>query len=605
MQESPRLVGPRSGPAAFRRIGVAALVLAMGASIDAGGQNALDPPSLDEIIAASRHENPNVRLHAFDALADILEPNEKTLRALLPGFRDSALGAELCRRIQDRLRGYPAETVLMIANEFEREGGLGSPNETRTTVSLLVWLDPTRSEAGLLLPVVPFLEQVLAECRTHSRPAHSAARIFRLLEATETPLEGTVAPLEACLRSATDRRDRFALAQMLGTAAGAEYEPARSTRERFLRSQRLHELALEGGSLDEVRSLLQGDVDASSRSMKSAPEYSTACLWGTPLTAAVRNRNLPLVELLLEHGVDVEVSDDDHSPILLAVERGDLEIVNALLAHGARPNELSSRGENRLLAAAVRLGHDRIAAALRDAGASGAPDRMRARDALLVAACRGNEPAGDRGRMVPSPYEAAGAPVVDLGVLLERGADPNSTDTRGYTALMYAARLGLLENVRLLVAYGADPSRLQGDGGVRSMTALDMARVNRHEAVITFLGTRTTEQAETSDVRYHLDRRSAHRYFPLYRLEYRGVDPRFRTHRRRIEFQDRSGRTLHIVEDPKSFEVRELVEHRARANFEGPSPTGVYPPITGRFEVLRGDGSVEFRKTFPGPKTGD
>ncbi len=40
--------------------------------------------------------------------------------------------------------------------------------------------------------------------------------------------------------------------------------------------------------------------------------------------------------------------------------------------------------------------------------------------------------------------------------VLKRGVDVNATDPRGHTALMYAANLGLVENVKVLLARGAD-----------------------------------------------------------------------------------------------------------------------------------------------------
>ncbi len=53
-------------------------------------------------------------------------------------------------------------------------------------------------------------------------------------------------------------------------------------------------------------------------------------------------------------------------------------------------------------------------------------------------------------------------------ILLDSGADVNSTDAAGNTALHYAAAIGSLENVACLLEYGANPQLLnvQGEGSL-------------------------------------------------------------------------------------------------------------------------------------------
>jgi ankyrin repeat protein len=47
--------------------------------------------------------------------------------------------------------------------------------------------------------------------------------------------------------------------------------------------------------------------------------------------------------------------------------------------------------------------------------------------------------------------------------LLERGADPNARDRRGFTALHRAAEMGLLDIARMLLGRGASPD-LEAEG---------------------------------------------------------------------------------------------------------------------------------------------
>jgi ankyrin repeat protein len=47
----------------------------------------------------------------------------------------------------------------------------------------------------------------------------------------------------------------------------------------------------------------------------------------------------------------------------------------------------------------------------------------------------------------------------EISDVLDRGADVNAADPGGYTPLMYATNLGLVDNVKLLLQHGADATR--------------------------------------------------------------------------------------------------------------------------------------------------
>lgn len=61
-----------------------------------------------------------------------------------------------------------------------------------------------------------------------------------------------------------------------------------------------------------------------------------------------------------------------------------------------------------------------------------------------------------------------------LQALLAEGADPNSTDHLGYTALRHAADLGLDHNIEVLVSYKADPD-ICDRSGVTPLHSLAMS----------------------------------------------------------------------------------------------------------------------------------
>ncbi|HDS1196361.1 ankyrin repeat domain-containing protein [Stenotrophomonas maltophilia] len=64
----------------------------------------------------------------------------------------------------------------------------------------------------------------------------------------------------------------------------------------------------------------------------------------TPLTQAIKRKNLPVVQLFLDHGADPNLTDFEtsrvSSPLLLAARQGNQAICSALLKHGADPNSL-------------------------------------------------------------------------------------------------------------------------------------------------------------------------------------------------------------------------------------------------------------------------
>lgn len=71
---------------------------------------------------------------------------------------------------------------------------------------------------------------------------------------------------------------------------------------------------------------------------------------------------------------------------------------------------------------------------------------------------------------------AARGAVADVRDALAQGADVNSADARGRTALMLAAQRGDAPLVRLLLEAGADPLRVDRDG----LRALDLAQQAGH-----------------------------------------------------------------------------------------------------------------------------
>lgn len=175
-----------------------------------------------------------------------------------------------------------------------------------------------------------------------------------------------------------------------------------------------------------------------------------------------------------------------YTSLMIASASGNQDIVRTLLAHGADPN--LKRRERNALYFAVASDHKSIVQMLKNAGAEGDPKLMRLTSLLLRAACRGF--AMEPGEGYPFYPGCLGDPTIapKIREVILLGVDVNAANVEGYTALMYAANLGLIDNVNLLLELGADPLLKCKKGE----TALDLAeranssvnRIERQEVAI-------------------------------------------------------------------------------------------------------------------------
>ena len=256
-----------------------------------------------------------------------------------------------------------------------------------------------------------------------------------LLAAGASPSAGQPAPLVASI--AADDAD---LTRML-LEAGAPIAK-RSSDERTA----LHHAAARGGPA-LIDLLLAHQADANAHDAQQA----------TPLEVAARKGRTDVVALLARHS---DGPAREHA-LCLAVAAGDTDSSLALLDAGA-PAAASCQGEP-LLHAAARSGAADVVQRLLAAGAR--DDRFDGSDssALLLAAERGHADV--------------------IGALLVRGSKIDGRGADGRTALMRAAASGHLAAVRRLLDARADHRMRDPHGN----TALELARNAGHEDVATSL----------------------------------------------------------------------------------------------------------------------
>ena len=212
--------------------------------------------------------------------------------------------------------------------------------------------------------------------------------------------------------------------------------------------------AISDRNVAEVEALLHRGVD---------PDATERGFTGTH--AAAHRGDCAVVDLLLRAGADANIRDDfGLTPLSTASRGGHLNVVKALIRGGA---DIGNHGGD-ALTEAVMSRHEEIARALI---AAGADVNARTRDdaetvlelalmerqeelaeALLAA---GADPTG-RGYARPLAQAAGRLGRVDLvGRLLEAGADPDSANEYGDTALMAAAAYGNTETAACLIVAGA------------------------------------------------------------------------------------------------------------------------------------------------------
>ena len=241
---------------------------------------------------------------------------------------------------------------------------------------------------------------------------------------------------------------------------------------------------------------------------------------GPPLVEAAKNGNTHAVRTLLQEGVDVNATEGDGTSALHWVAyRDDLESAELLIRSGADPNAANDLSVTPLWLAAenasaamverlLRAGADPNATLLSGetvvmrAARSGSPDVVRL---LLIKGADPNATA-TRGQTAlqwavnqqhPAVVETLLSHGVDVDTRSEVRRELWKTDPRqgshpsyqawinqgGYTALLFAARVGDLASAKLLVAAGADVN----DQGASGISATVLAAHANHGELVEFL----------------------------------------------------------------------------------------------------------------------
>lgn len=220
------------------------------------------------------------------------------------------------------------------------------------------------------------------------------------------------------------------------------------------------------------------------RSLKtSMPDYEERMI------NAVKEEDPIKIEELLDLGVDPNITidiDDKRTALMYASQKGNLEIVQALLNAGAYPN-MKSKREFTALSFAAHEGYPEVVEALLAAGADINTQHDMGITPLMFASFYGKLPVVkillDAGADVNIQNIDGNTALIDttrgiygnveiIKELLNAGADVNARNKKGYTALMTAAWWGRHEMVEMLLRAGANINLQNGKGNTALMLVL-------------------------------------------------------------------------------------------------------------------------------------
>jgi ankyrin repeat protein len=176
-----------------------------------------------------------------------------------------------------------------------------------------------------------------------------------------------------------------------------------------------------------VRALIEDKVDVNARSSDGATALLWSAHWNDTTTA----------DLLLRAGADANaVNEFGTSPISEACLNGSTAMVRLLLQHRANPNLAIGTGETPLMTCARTGNADSVRLLLEAGAAVDAKEPSQNQTALMWAAAE-KHPAVTK-------------------TLIDAHADVNARTKQGFAPIHFAARVGDLDSVKLLLAAGVD-----------------------------------------------------------------------------------------------------------------------------------------------------
>ncbi len=287
------------------------------------------------------------------------------------------------------------------------------------------------------------------------------------------------------------------------------------TYERLLKTGGMVEVQ-EGGYTALLFTAQQGNVESAKILLGAGADVNdTAPIGMSALVVAAYSDHAGMGQLLLEEGADPDAAGAGYTALHAAILRGNLEFVEALLAHGANPNlPLTKANGARRQSADYAFGDTLVGATpiylaakfaeipiMRALAAAGADLRFTMPDGTTPMMAALDLPKTDSGNVEglgrdrrdryvffrriktespddftpKSPEEAERDALAMVTMEVNAGVDVNAANSDGDTALHFAAFEGLNSVIQFLVDHGANVNARNG----RNQTPVDMAEAPR------------------------------------------------------------------------------------------------------------------------------
>ncbi len=173
----------------------------------------------------------------------------------------------------------------------------------------------------------------------------------------------------------------------------------------------------------------------------------------------VKNNDCKAIEILINEGVNINAKNDlGDTPLILAAEKGYMDIVKILLGNGADPTIVDSGGCSATYFARSRGHGDVLELLERNHTKVGTAESKDKRE-------QEKDESDSRPKHFTSLFAAVNAKKAEaVDTLIRNGADVNAKDNLGDTPLILAAEKGCMDIVKILLDNGADPT-IADNGG--------------------------------------------------------------------------------------------------------------------------------------------